>query len=289
MALTKPTREIVDMGIGLRSGGTLVINGGAITPTEGSHDVDTEGAAASDELDVINPGVTADGGLLLLYATDDARTVEVKTGVGNIFLQDGNNFFLDSTVKSLLLRRDGANFRDIVTPPLQAGYNFIEEKVIAGTPLDLTDLDFDTFASFKINLAGTISVQCSVECQLSQSATFLSGASDYGYQVAGSTTLFNNLNSSIRLVNDIRKGVLDYDEGFSGTLEIFPPIGIATNFRGASILGQFAKHDGVNANFGQSLAAGQLILNLDPIDGIRFFPTAGTFDKIRAQLWGLQK
>jgi hypothetical protein len=72
-----------------------IISSGAIDLEEGvgvalAHrsaiTVDTEGAAASDDLDTINGG--RDGLLLILRAANTARTVVVKNGTGNIVLVD---------------------------------------------------------------------------------------------------------------------------------------------------------------------------------------------------------
>jgi hypothetical protein len=60
----------------------LTIASGAITATRGFHILDTEAAAASDDLDTINGG--GDGMRLVLRAANDARTVVVKNGTGNI-------------------------------------------------------------------------------------------------------------------------------------------------------------------------------------------------------------
>ena len=60
----------------------LTIATGAITITQSHHRVDTEAAAASDDLDTIN-GTTANR-FLILHAVHDARTVVIKHGTGNV-------------------------------------------------------------------------------------------------------------------------------------------------------------------------------------------------------------
>ena len=62
---------------------SLTIASGAITPTESFHRVDTEGAAASDDLDTINGG--ENGRILVVTASNSARTVVIKNNTGNIW------------------------------------------------------------------------------------------------------------------------------------------------------------------------------------------------------------
>ena len=62
----------------------VVISSGAISIDSSSVSVDTEASAASDDLDTINGGAL--GQTLILRASNNARTVVVKDGTGNIEL-----------------------------------------------------------------------------------------------------------------------------------------------------------------------------------------------------------
>lgn len=84
----------------------LTIATGAITATGAHHTVDTEGDAASDDLETIN-GLD-DGDMVLIVAEDAARTVVVKHGVGNIRLNGGVDFDLDNTEKGVLFIKSGS-------------------------------------------------------------------------------------------------------------------------------------------------------------------------------------
>jgi hypothetical protein len=65
----------------------VTISSGVITITQGFHTVETEGAAASDDLDTINDnGIIPDFSILVLRATSVSRTVVVKDGTGNLRL-----------------------------------------------------------------------------------------------------------------------------------------------------------------------------------------------------------
>ena len=88
----------------LTDAGELTISSGAITVTASNHTVDTESDAASDDLDTINGGV--DGGILYLRPANDARTVVIKHGTGNIATFSGTDITLDSTDKLAVLIYD---------------------------------------------------------------------------------------------------------------------------------------------------------------------------------------
>jgi hypothetical protein len=86
--------------------GALVIATGAITITKSFHKIDTEASAATDDLAIINGGV--DGDVLILKAVDNARTVVVKDGSGNILL--AGDMSLDSNADTLSLIYDNGSW-----------------------------------------------------------------------------------------------------------------------------------------------------------------------------------
>lgn len=95
------------------SSSTLSLAADAMTVTKSLHAVDTEAAAATDNLATINAGAGVGAGhLLILYAANIGRVVTVKDGAGNIALA-GGDFALDSAKKSMLLRYDGAVWVEI--------------------------------------------------------------------------------------------------------------------------------------------------------------------------------
>jgi len=106
----------------LRSNGNLKIGGrgqltiatGVITPsnTSGAYiDVDTEGNAASDDLDTVTSlGV---GYIVVLKPENDARTVVVKDGTGNLALDENNDFTMDGINDHILLIDNGGTWCEI--------------------------------------------------------------------------------------------------------------------------------------------------------------------------------
>ena len=86
----------------------LTISAGAVTATANFYRVDTESNAASDDLDTITAGTgVADGHPLWIRPENDARTVVVKHGTGNIKCPGGVDILLDDSSDILHLVYDG--------------------------------------------------------------------------------------------------------------------------------------------------------------------------------------
>lgn len=83
---------------------TLTLAEGVITRTQRRHIVDTEGQAATDDLDTING--FADGEELILVIADALRSVVVKGSGGNI---DMATDFTMSTLRHVLYLRYNLN------------------------------------------------------------------------------------------------------------------------------------------------------------------------------------
>lgn len=87
----------------------LTISAGVITVTGGYHSVDTEGDAATDNLDTINGGV--EGQLLIIRPNNDARTIVVKNGTGNIIC--GTDATLDAVSDTWMGIYNGSSWLEI--------------------------------------------------------------------------------------------------------------------------------------------------------------------------------
>lgn len=84
----------------------ITISGGIISVSHTYTRVQNEGGAATDDLDTINEaaGASIGGRLLILQAFDDAQTVVVKDGTGNIRL--AGDMSLDSEQDTIVLLGD---------------------------------------------------------------------------------------------------------------------------------------------------------------------------------------
>lgn len=100
---------------------SITIAADAITAVKSQYAVDTEAAAAADNLSTITAGSgIAAGSLLLLTPANVAHVVTVKDAVDNIKL-NGGDFALDSVKKSLLLYYDGTQWVEVARAASASG------------------------------------------------------------------------------------------------------------------------------------------------------------------------
>lgn len=89
----------------------LTIASGAVTVTGSNHTIDTEGDAATDDLNTIAGG--DDGYLLFVRAANAARTVVIKHSIGanGIACPEGRDINLAETTDGVMLVHDGTQWR----------------------------------------------------------------------------------------------------------------------------------------------------------------------------------
>lgn len=89
----------------------LTIASGVVAPTSTHHSIDTESDAASDDLDTITAPVAFPiFNMLILRPADDARSVVIKHGTGNIVLSGAADITLDDITDHILLFYDGTQW-----------------------------------------------------------------------------------------------------------------------------------------------------------------------------------
>lgn len=76
--------------VNLRQHSELTIASGVIAPNQAHHTVDTQGDAASDDLDTIDATNFTEGDIIILRPESDARTIVLKHNTGNIKLTGGD-------------------------------------------------------------------------------------------------------------------------------------------------------------------------------------------------------
>lgn len=104
------TDGALDTPLRLSQSSATTISSGAITrPSQSYVQIETEGAAASDDLDTINGGTQGD--MIILKAASSSRTVVVKDSTGNLRL--AGDFNLDNGQDSIGLIFDGATWNEL--------------------------------------------------------------------------------------------------------------------------------------------------------------------------------
>ena len=89
----------------------LTISSGAITATSAYHRVDTQAAAATDDLDTISGMVT--GQVLIVSSVASARDVTIKHATGNLFLADGADCVLGDSRDHIILICTGTEINEV--------------------------------------------------------------------------------------------------------------------------------------------------------------------------------
>lgn len=107
----KPGNYIQGGLISFGEGNTVTIKSGAITTNTSYHLVDTEGAAASDDLENIDLKGAVKGQFLVLRIVSGSRVVTLKDGTGNLRLNA--DFRMNSTFDTIVLFQDGKSWREI--------------------------------------------------------------------------------------------------------------------------------------------------------------------------------
>lgn len=122
----------------------LTIASGAATPTQNWHTVDTEGDAASDNLDTLTATNATDGFVLFLRANHADRTVVVKHNTGNIYSANGEDLTLDETRKFIVAIYDGTLSKWLVGWMLFSNYDQVSSgEKTAGTETEMRSFSPD--------------------------------------------------------------------------------------------------------------------------------------------------
>lgn len=123
-----------DTFLNLNKGKRLVISGGSVTKTQSNHTVDTEGLAATDDLDTIAGGF-ADGDILIAGQYNDGRDVKY-TENGNLRLPSGIDIFTDEATHRLGFIFDGTNWLNFANP--FGRWSLIAETVLTQSAASIT-------------------------------------------------------------------------------------------------------------------------------------------------------
>ena len=104
------TNLVNDRKINTGEAQPVTISGGVISLIPGfSYYKVTVESGSSDDIDTINNGNAGD--LIFLKAADDAETVVLKDGTGNILTEGSADLSLDDTDDLAILHFDGTNYK----------------------------------------------------------------------------------------------------------------------------------------------------------------------------------
>jgi hypothetical protein len=107
-------RDFISESIGSAAQESLTIAAGAVTPTVALVKVDTEGSAATDDLDTIATTNHPDGRIIVLRSADPSRVVTVKNGSGNISLRDSKDLVLRTPTHFVVLARMSSTWVEVL-------------------------------------------------------------------------------------------------------------------------------------------------------------------------------
>ena len=106
--LTFKNSNIIDLGVlNFSDATTVTIASGVATLTQANHMLETEGGAATNDVDTING--LGNGEVAFLRAANGAHTVVLKHGTGNIVIPGDADYSLDDTTKTVQVIGDGTN------------------------------------------------------------------------------------------------------------------------------------------------------------------------------------
>lgn len=191
----------------------LTIASGVVTLTNNSssYALDTEGAAATDDLDTINGG--QDGQIIYIRSTADARNVVIKHNTGNIwnpqFCNASKNVTLDLTTDFAVLRYDSTLAKWIIVNLLLTdftnsktfdGYTYLPNGLIMQWGTDPTYKDFPASVTLTFPIAFP-------------NSTLNAQATLYGNAPDGTIYVSTVSNTQITLVYDESYGVVQSAAG----------------------------------------------------------------------------
>lgn len=201
---------------------TIATGAVTISNDSSSYVLDTEGAAASDDLDTISGG--QDGQIIYIRSTADARDVVVKHNTGNIWNPYNNNtgsrnITLDLTTDFVLLRYSSTNSKWIVL-----SYSATEvPNITLGTSVSASGISVDftgipTWANevcvllSGVSTNGTSNVIIRLGAGSIQSSGYLGAGCNYSGTpvVANFTNALGIESSSTRTAADTRHGIATF-------------------------------------------------------------------------------
>lgn len=128
----------VGRALGVAVSTELTVSDGEITLTLSSHTVDTEGDAATDELDTVDISVIANGGFFALAPASSSRTVTLMHETGNYVSPTGRDIAIDRPIM-FQKSADGTSFTEISGSAVSTSMVTLDDLGAAGDAMELFD------------------------------------------------------------------------------------------------------------------------------------------------------
>jgi hypothetical protein len=200
-----------DTDFGGSAEATLTIASGAITPTVASNIIDTEAAAATDDLTNIVTTNLQDGRVIIIRSANAGRVITIKHnagGAGEITLIDEVDLVLSNPLDAVILKRVGADWHQIVKGTSKRwntyGVNAVFSgylsaplvKTLAIQPTSAADVNFNIDAGTSVG-------------KYNNSGEFFFGPSNYS---GGTVATFNGVaNSTVQFGTSTGVGQIGRD------------------------------------------------------------------------------
>lgn len=272
----------------------LTIATGAITLTNNSSSyvLDTEGAAATDDLDTISGG--QDGQIIWLNTANSSRDITFRSGVGNIVNPTGLSIILGNTNDVVCLRYNGTNwivqyFNYSAAEPIR----LIETKTASNSgTIDFATGINNLFSQYKLEIIDCIpstdNVYLSTRVSVDSGSSYAS-ASYVGGKCSGSPADNPTGNTSNTDRLDITSSGAGFGidsgstNGFGGELIIVNPSS-SSRYKDIRFSGSYDNNSG---NYTYVFGSGRYEGATTAINGIRLLMSSGNIASGTFKLFGV--
>jgi hypothetical protein len=152
--VTRLARSLSGAGnLDFASATTLTIATGSITPTQNWHLIETQAAAATDDLDTIVATNATDGFILYVRQVDDARCFTIRNDIGNILTPSGLNVATTNAQQVITFVYDGTTSKWMLVTEMVSvasetgGWLTAAETWTPQSSTDTTGVQFEYIAS----------------------------------------------------------------------------------------------------------------------------------------------
>jgi hypothetical protein len=142
-------------GLQLSPWGVTTLSAGTAEIVNSYHVLDTEGSAATDDLDTINSSFST-GAVLLLSCNTYARKIVIKHGTGNIYTYTSADLVLNSSGNIAVLIKRGTYWNCVASSILDISYAALNAITVSATAVVASTVSATTVSATAV-VASTVS------------------------------------------------------------------------------------------------------------------------------------